>query len=130
MSVSSQWVFDRARNEYYYFSPAENAYVYRSGFRLYLTAYSAEADRPSSSTNKSIQFQSKTSRGPYFDGSEENHEASDSALKFIGVPQTEPQQDVTDPDLFRYGLRARGRLRGTWKPRNDQYRGVFTRSGE
>jgi hypothetical protein len=30
----SQWQYDAARGDYYYFSPEENVYVYQSGARV------------------------------------------------------------------------------------------------
>jgi len=106
------WVLDSARNQYYYFSAAENAYIYQNGEKIHLSDAAA-----SSSASKRDTFESgepRTSGSRAWGGRENIHD----------LLQTSASAEITDPELAALGLQARGRLRGAPRDHENLFPGT------
>jgi hypothetical protein len=107
MSTSS-WELDPARNEYYYFSKQENAYVYQSGHRVLLTASSPPPPPPKNSSGLSTPKAVPPKPPPPPTGQNgSSNTGGDEVIKALA--QLRPPEEGWLPDILRDKSYARPR---------------------
>src|ERR1700761_7404734 len=122
------WTWDPQRGEYYYFSAQESSWIYQSGRRVHTNeAGGASSSKPTASLlhEPSPKIKSKGANDPIEDLDDSKNEVEDEdtdlargtkslLLSKYGGYITEPKEDITDPELLKVGLGAKGLLTGNY----------------